>query len=553
MLERLEIENFILIEKMHLDFCGSFCAITGESGSGKTMILKALNALRTGKVGQDWFFDPDKQIRLLAVISADDANGFPPDALSLLEDNSIVPDSGEIIFERTFSHDKVSSFIQGSRKPSALFSKIISHFVVQNYQREESRVLEKGYALNYLDVFSGTTGDRDLLRGVRSEYAAIMRRIDEVKREFDQSVGDKDFLEHAIEEISQADIKPDEDELIREKLKFARDRVSMLNSARHACDMFSHGPDCMMNSIRLAALDFESISRKDERVLPLCERMESLSAEIEDVAEAIRNYCERQERDDVSQDMLIARQDVLSRLKRKYGSGSLENVLSFKVDAQGKLDLISDSDVSLEKMRNEAALMHDRIASMQAELDAKREKMKQKAEKRIESILSKLSMGSVRFEIDLRKSERVDSDSSADFYITLNKGKGRSLLRETASGGEISRIFLAMLCACDEKGCECEVFDEIDAGLSGELAKQLAKYLKDLSHKRQIIAVTHQAVVAAASNCNVGVVKINEGDHAKVKAHVLNDDEKRRELQRIIAGDAASSSDSLDMKDLFGI
>ena len=553
MLERLEIENFILIEKMHLDFNGSFCAITGESGSGKTMILKALNALRTGKVGQDWFFDPDKQIRLSAVISADDANGFPPDVLSLLEENSIAPDSGEIIFERVFSRDKMSSFIQGSRKPSALFGRIISHFVVQNYQREESRILEKGYALNYLDAFSGTIGERDSLRGVRSDYAAVMRKIDEARRELDQSISDREYLEHAIEEISQADIKPEEDELIREKLRFARDRESILNSARHAHDMFSHGPDCMMNSIRLAALDFESISRKDEQVLPLCERMESLSADIEDVADAIRKYCERQERDDVPQDVLVARQDLLSKLKRKYGSGSLENVISFKADAQRKLDLISDSGAFLEKMQKEAASMRDRIMRMQAELDAKREKMGRKAEKRIESILSKLSMGSVRFEIELTRSDSVDSDSSADFYITLNKGKGRSLLRETASGGEISRIFLAMLCACDDKGCECEVFDEIDAGLSGESAKQLAGYLKGLSQRRQIIAVTHQAVVAAASNCNVRVVKTNKGEHAKVEAHVLNENEKRRELHRIIAGDAASSSDSLEMKDLFGI
>ena len=550
MLKRLEIDNFILIDKVRLDFDGSFCCITGESGSGKSMILKALNSLRTGKIEPDWRFDSERDVRLSAVISIRN-DVATPELISLFEDNSIELESGEIIFERVFGSGRMSSFVQGYRKPAAVFNKMLSLLIAQNFQRDEARILEKGYALQYLDSFSGTVLECENLKRLRSDYVSLLRKMEMERRALEKSLDDKEYLEHAVSEISAAGIVPNEDEQIRAKLKSLRDRESVLAGAKHAHDVFSHGPASVVNSIRIVSLDYESIMRKDESVSRICDRICNLSAEAEEVAEIIRKHYEELQSDDSSPESLVNRQDALSRLKRKYG-GTLESVLAFKSEAQNKLEMISDSDAKLRKVEREAELLEADILAKQDSLDSKRDAKRIEAEKTVDGILGRLSMKDARFEIRLEKSRDAQSGSSAEFFICVNKGKGSVPLNEVVSGGEMSRIFLAMLCAVGGSGSECEIFDEIDAGLGGQSASNLAQYLKDLSANNQIIAVTHQAIVAAKADCNVRVWKKMKGGRTVVEAEVMSADQKKKELQRMIAGDVALSQ-SAGMEELLRV
>lgn len=530
MIRELKINNLAIIKDVELEFNEKFSSLTGETGAGKSMILDGLALITGSRANTSAIRQGTDKLLVETVISINDNL---KDKLSNEYDNIDFSDNELIIYREITTEGKNKIDINGKRVTLSTLSNIMEQVVDIVGQHENQYLLNKKYHRSLLDAFVGV--DEFNLKEIVSKIKRLNSQILEIEDEVKNSIEKKDYYEHIVKEINDAELYEGLDDELEESYNLA------FNSGR-----INEGLANLDNILN--EYIFPNLKNAISSVYKLTEfkNIEEIVERLEEAREILNDVNNSIEIDDEEYDMeeLSNKLNYITKLKKKYGD-SIKEILEYKQDIENKLDKIEYSDIDIEKLKKEKKIYIDKYMDLSYKLSEKRKIVASNIEKKINLQLLDLNMKDAEFKIKFSTKQGYYEEGidEVEFLIKTNKGQDYSRLDKIASGGELSRIMLALKIVFSEvDNLSSLVFDEIDAGISGETIKLVAKKLKDLSSKVQVICVTHSANIASVSDEQFLIYKTSNDKETNTSIKKLNYDERIEEISRIIAGENANSS-----------
>lgn len=540
MLTQLHIENIAVIEKADIEFGGGLTVLTGETGAGKSIIVDSLSAVLGARTSRELVRSGAEYGIVSAVFETDAAAKW-------FEENDFEPED-EIIIRRKISADgKNSCRVCGNPVTVSQLRQLGSLLLDIHGQNDGRQLMDEASHLAYLDGFGKTGKERSLFAEAYKEYAVCKREIDRLSMDEAEKERLADSLRYRIEELENAQLRVgEEDELIarRELLRNSEKLTEALDgaySALYACDE---------NAASLIDEASALVSRAaviSDGLRETADILGNASALIYDAAERIRDFRDGLEFSPDEYDRIETRTALLKRLSRKYNTDE-KGMLELLDDSRKELSMLEYSDDMLKKLERQLRERKDNCIKKAAELTNSRTEAAKKLEARICSELRDLSMPSVRFKVSVEPIEnelgfdRTGADN-VRFLISANAGMELGRISKIASGGELSRIMLAMKTAfSDNDPIETMVFDEIDTGVSGIAAQRVGEKMSDLSRGKQVLCITHLPQIAALADSHDKIEKAERSGKTFTVVKELDRQGRRMELARLYGGDIVTET-----------
>ena len=534
MLKFLHIENIAVIERSDIEFTDGFNVLTGETGAGKSIVIDAINAVLGERTSKELIRAGCDTAEVSAVFG-----GLDGKTVEALRRSGTEPDEdGNIIIRRKLSASG-KGLIKLNNKPiTATELREIGKLLVNIHgQHDNQALLDPEHHLDYIDAVA----DDDPIKG---KYYAEFREFNRIRRELEVTETDEDekrrqtdLLKYQINELESAAVKPGEYSELKKKIEIAKGwqaTVEALLSAYNALN----GDDDKYGAGSLAENAAKSLSSlKNPEWEKRAEKLLEAAEIIGDVKDGISDFLDNPAFSEIDRDAVNARLDTLERLMAKYG-GSEEKMLEFLSDAQKKLEDIRFSDKRAEELSELLDRSTERLVALGAKLTAARRAAAADFEKQVCGILGYLNMPDVRFTVKTETGRYTKRGcDTAEFMISANKGENVKPLAKIASGGELSRVMLAIKSVLlDRDSVGTMIFDEIDTGISGYTAGKVGVQLRRVSRNRQVICVTHLAQIAAMADNHLLISKTSSGGRTFTAVEPLCGDGRINEIARIMSG-----------------
>lgn len=535
MLSELTIENIAVIDKVTINFTCGFNCLTGETGAGKSIIIDAINCITGEKTSRDLIRSDEKFAKVTAVFC-----DLPTDAAELLSENDIPNDESELIVSRKITRDGKNTCRVNDCPVTVAFLRRLGDMLVNIHGQNDSKnLLDSDIHFSYLDLFGST---QELLNEYRDDYRSLSEIRSEIKRlsvNEAEKLKEIDMLDFQINELSSANIYVGETEELKNKRNTGRNARKIAESLMNAYS-YLNGDDTASGAFSLAdnaADELESISDYVPDVSEYAETLRDMSSTMLETANDLKTRLDGISFTENELNAIEDRLDFLNRLSRKYGD-SEEKMLSYLEKAQlrrKEIDIAEDRLFELNNLFDEKA---DKAKKSAKALSKKRREIAVEFSERVCSELKFLDMPNVNFTVaDTIVPLNYNGVDSMCFMFSANKGEDVKPLSKIASGGEMSRVMLAIknvLSECDN--INTLIFDEIDTGISGRAAEKTAMKLYEVSRGRQVICVTHLAQLAMFADSHFLIAKSSENGKTYTTVNKLEIDERCAELARISSG-----------------
>ena len=541
MLELLHIENIAIIEHADIAFGSGFNALTGETGAGKSIVIDALGAVLGQRTSRELLRTGAEK----AFVSA--TFGGVPAELPGLEENGLAPEEdGTLLLQRELYGDgKNVCRVSGRPVTVAQLRRIGASLLNIHGQHDGQQLLDEEQHLFYLDRFGRVDAELTAYRERFDAWRATKREMDALKMDEAEKARRVDMLHHQIDELERADLQEGEEETLLARRNILRNGEKFL-SAISAADACLNGGDESLgavSAIKEAEDALRGLRNLGDEFVELSDRLESLRCEAYDLAETIHDKKDEYDFSPQELDAVESRCDQLYRLKKKYGS-SVEEMLAYLERSREELDRIEYADDRLAQLAEKCTAQERAAREAAHALTDKRRAAAKELETRISRELSELDMPKLRFSIDFQEKElSEDGTDTVEFLMSANVGEDLRPIRKIASGGELSRIMLALKnVLAEQDSVMTMVFDEVDTGVSGRAAQRVAEKLARLSRTRQVLCVTHLPQLTAMADVHFGVEKGEENGRTLTRVRELDRAARRAEIARMSGGDQPSET-----------
>lgn len=536
MLRELSIENLAVIEKASIAFDDKLNVFTGETGAGKSILIGGINAILGGRVSKDIVrAGADK-----AVVTGlfDD---LPQTVIDKLFENGFTAED-ELLLQRDIHSDgKSTARINGRATTVAILRDIASELIDIHGQHDNRLLMDSDNQREILDNY-GRNGE--LLReyGVAfKEFSALSRKIKEVSRKKTESLEKAELLRERLEELDRYNFSADEEETIKQKLEQLRNAEYISENLYNAQTAISGDDDTdgaysLLEHCRDSVL---SLSDTIPELEKLSERISDMLIELEDIREEIVQHIPDDDEDTAGMlSVYEERLSVILRLRRKYGA-ELSEILENSEKWRTELYEIDNGDDIIEELTEKKKEAGEKVKQLAAELTKSRKKAADELAKRISSELTFLDMPDIRLVFDISQDKvTLSGMDKVEILISVNKGEELKPMSKIASGGELSRIMLAIKnVLADTDKLHTMIFDEIDTGISGRAATKVGIKLHEAAKNRQILCVTHLAQIAAMADTQLLIKKTSDDKRTYTAVTKLDFDGRKKEIARIISGD----------------
>ena len=539
MISRLHIENIAVIESADIDFRNGFIALTGETGAGKSILIDSINILLGNRASKDLVRTGCSK----AFVSAefDDVEG-----LEKLFSEYGVPDegNGSIFLSRELSVEVKSVARVNSRPvPASVLKEFGKRLITIHGQQDNGTLLDTSTHLSFLDAYAKNSSEINEYRTAYRNFRSIKKEIDKLTLDDDEKARRVDTLTYQINEIEAAEPVEGEDEDLADRKKVLLGTEKIIESLSAARTILSDGEYNVSEMFSQAVSNLESISEFSDELEDFASRSENVLAEIDSLADDVRMLADRFDFNPRELDEIEDRLGVINSLKRKYGR-TIGEINSYLADAKAKLAQIEYSDEAILKLDAELAKAHDELVAKAKVLTDSRKKAAEEISREVTKELSELEMPKVRMQVRTdKKKYSFDGADDVEFLISTNVGENVKPLSAVASGGELSRIMLALRKILSSSAQnETLIFDEIDTGVSGKASVRIAQKMKQMSKTAQVITVTHLAQIAAYADEHLKIEKKDDGQRTFTTVTELDEKGRIEELARLLGGDIASSA-----------
>jgi len=542
----LRVENYAVIDNVAVQFASGLNLLTGETGAGKSILIDALALLLGDKASADAVRHGTDKAVVAAVFEAESK------ALdAVLQENGLDADESQIILRREIaSGGKGRVFINNQPATVAVLRQLAPHLAVIHAQNEAVLSFDAASRLALLDGFAGC--DLASVAGAFAAWNTIRNRIADLERDEQDRLRLMDLWNFQRKEIAAANLHPEEDAKLEAEKRLLANSERILSNAMGACDALYEGNVSASALIRSAARQLEELARVDENFRDALTQLDSARITVEDIGQTLRDYAEDIE---ASPERLAEVEDrlaALDRLKRKYGP-SLDEVIAFGAELDRKLSEMENKDDVLRRLRAELAQAAQRYLASARALSRHRYEAARKLEKQVESEVNELAM-KARFKVELAGSDEDRNWTSRGFdtvqyLFSANPGEPLAPVEEIASGGELSRVMLALKTTVEagitghgrsharrDIGQRTLVFDEIDAGIGGRAAEAVGRKLKQLAVTKQVLCITHLPQIASFADQHFMIEKKEAGGRTRTSVRALDPAQRTKELARMISG-----------------
>lgn len=547
MLLELRVENYAVIDNIAVEFAPGLNLLTGETGAGKSILIDALALLLGDKASSDAIRHGADKAVVSAVFEADS-----PAMAAVLETNGIDSEDEQLILRREIAAGgKGRVFINNQPATVTVLKQLAPYLAVIHAQNVAMLAFDAASRLALLDAFTGA--DTSAVSAAFDNWNQVRHRIADLERDEHDRLRLLELWNYQRKEIADARLQPDEDAKLEAEKRVLANSERVQGAAMAACEALYEGDASASASIRSAAKQIEDLSRFDEQFRAKLAELESARITVEDIGQTLRDYAAGIE---ASPERLAEVEDrlaALDRLKRKYGP-KLEDVIALGAELERKLNEMENKDEVLRQLRIELAKAADAYLNAARTLSRRRYESAKKLERLVESEINELAM-EARFKVEVSGADEEGNWTAAGFdhaqyLISANPGEPLGPVEEIASGGELSRVMLALKTTIEAgqgsrskhngaRGGSAQrtlVFDEIDTGIGGRAAEAVGKKLKQLARTKQVLCVTHLPQIASFADQHYLIEKRESGGRTKTSVRLLDSEDRTREIARMISG-----------------
>ena len=544
MLLFMNIKNVALIEKLDIEWKPEMTVLTGETGAGKSIIIDCVNLLLGARSDKTLIRYGAEKAHIQGLFSVSD------DIIKMLEAEGIESDGNSVLIDRELSQEgRNICRINGIMTTQNFLKELGTQLINIHGQQDNQALLMPEKHIDFLDEYAKTdlSGYTELYKK-RKEILSQLEKLDKNEQERIQRI---DLLSYQTNEIAAADIRIGEEAELKEKKTIIDNSEKLAASLNEAYNSL-YGDSCAYDLIGHASSALERVSGIDGGIDEVISRIADAKYTIEDAVHEIGNFLSGLDFDENEQNRVEERLDIISRLEKKYG-GSEAAVLQFLDNALSELDSLKNYEQQTEALLKELDGINGKLTQEAAKITKVRKNAAELLRKEVEKALSELDMQKARFEVILKETEFSPKGAeTAEFMICPNVGEEMKPLVRIASGGELSRIMLAIKSiVCDN--VDTLIFDEIDTGVSGSAAKKIAVKLKGLAEKKQVICVSHLPQLAAAANSHFVVSKSVNGDRTVTDIKRLSQEERVYEIAHMIDGNELTETAVIHAREMMGI
>jgi len=543
LLAELSIKNFAIIESLTVSFERGLTVLTGETGAGKSIIIDAIHLLAGARGSSEFVRYGEKRAELEALFLLDD-NNHP--VYQKCEEFGIDVSDGMIILRRDMSSTgKSICRINGKLVTIAVLREVGQLLVDIHGQHDNQELMNEENHLSLLDQYGGQEV-KDALEAyldVYRHYDSLKKKITQLSENEQEMAHRLDLLQFQLDEIEKAELQPKEDELLQEEKNQISNYEKIYDALQNGYNSL-HGEQKGLDWIGLAMSQLENVGQINSTLKDLSETVSNAFYMLEDISYQLRNELESLEFDPGRLNYVEGRLNEINTLKRKYGQ-SVEEILTYSAKIEDEIDTIQNKDSHLTKLQKELHSITEDLSIEAKNLSMIRQKHAKLLVNEIHQELKELYMEKTSFDVNTKEKRNNVNEikytstgaEEIEFYISTNPGEPLKPLNKTASGGELSRIMLAMKSIFSQhQGITSIIFDEVDTGVSGRVAQAIAEKIYRVSNGSQVLCITHLPQVAAMADTHLYIAKETKSGRTKTSVKPLVEDEKVKEIGRMIAG-----------------
>ncbi|MFP4378434.1 MAG: DNA repair protein RecN [Spirochaetales bacterium] len=547
MLEELSIQNYALIDRLTVQFTPGMNVLSGETGAGKSILVGSLSLLHGARASVDVIRTGTEEARVAGTFSVAGNH----EALTWLEEHGIEPEDDAVIIRRTVkSTGRGSIYVQSSPVTRKDLAELTSVIFDIHGQHEHQSLLSEDNHRRVLDRYGGFEDEARAFTAAFTELSSLKRRFETMESNERRRAREMDILQFAVQEIEEARLKPTEEEELDNEKRVLSQHEKLFSALDELYDSVSENRGGALNQLRTARAAMDQVTSIDEGLVDAARRLEDLFFELEDVGEIVRDYRNGIEFSPDRLEQVESRLTQIHRLEKKYGA-TIPEVLAYYEEAKAQLEGFETWEEDKELLRGEIKEREQALLKRAQQLSGKRKEAAGRLAARILESVRQLGMPKTSFEVAVepRKGENGRPSCGAygldviSFLISPNPGEPMKPLAEIASGGEISRVMLALKRALAENDhIASMVFDEIDTGIGGEVAVSVGEHLYELSREKQVLCITHLASIAARADTHITVQKRERNGRTVTDIARVEGDSRVDEISRMLAGDRTGSA-----------
>jgi DNA repair protein RecN (Recombination protein N) len=555
MIEELSIQNYALIDRLTVSFTEGMNVLTGETGAGKSILVGSLSLLRGARGDTSTIRTGTEEARVAGTFRTDGN----PDVVAWLAERGIESDEGVLIIRRTVKRSgRGAIYVQSTpitRKDLVELSSLL--FDIHGQHEHQTLISEESHR-RVLDRFGGLEEDAAHLNREFTELSALKKRFEHMEANERQRLREMDILQFAADEIDDARLVEGEEEELENERRMLSQHEKLFAALDEVIDSVAENRGGSLAALRTARASMETVTSIDEGLSDAARRLEDLFFELEDVGEVVRDYRNGIEFSPDRLEQVESRLVLIHKLEKKYGT-TIGEVLAYAEEARTQLEGFETWEQDKDKLRAEIKEREQTVLKLAGDLSSRRKEAATRLAERILASVHVLGMPKTKFvvSVETRRSESGRPSCGPhgldviSFLISPNPGEPLKPLSEIASGGELSRVMLAIKRALSENDhVGCMVFDEIDTGIGGEVALAVGEHLYELGREKQILCITHLASIAARADAHMLVQKAERGGRTVTEVSRVDGSGRVDEIARMLAGDRTGSASRNHAEDL---
>lgn len=548
MLKQLHISNYALIDQTEILFPEGLTVITGETGAGKSILLGALGLVLGDRADLSALGDKTKKCVIEATF---DISGHE---LKELFENAELEFANQTIIRREINPDGRSrAFVNDSPANLQAIKSLAEKLIDVHSQHETLLLNSASFRFDVLDSFAGIRNLRDEYNRTYKDFCNLRTELKELQNEEQHFIKERDFLQFQYNELEQAQIKTGELQELEQESAQLENAETIKGNLFQVYNALLEGELSVLSQITQVKNWLSGLNKYGAEFNTLSERINSLLIELKDIASEAQDLGEAANTDPLRLETVNSKIDLLNRLFKKHGVTSEEGLMRVLHETGVKLESIGNVEERIARVSKELSLAQDRVLKLAADLSEKRKKKIPDFEKNISTMLADLSMPNARFEIELIQNKEPGPFGTDElkFLFSANKGAELKELHKTASGGELNRLMLCIKSqTAKSAGLATIIFDEIDTGVSGDVAFRIGKILADMGKRMQVISITHLPQIAGKGNSHLFVFKEDLDKRTVSRIKPLSTDERVKEIAKMLSSGTPSAAALKNAKEL---
>ena len=534
MLKRLSISNYALIDQIEILFDQGLTIITGETGAGKSIILGALSLILGERADSSSIRNKERKTVVEAVFDIKDYN-----LKSFFQENDIDYYEDELIARREINpNGRSRAFVNDGVVGLATLKELMTRLVDIHSQHSNMLLSRPSFQLSILDNIAGHYDDLNSYSDIYNNYRDTERKLNELRDNYDRNRSEEDYLRFQLNQLQETNLKPGEDEELEQQQRRLANATSLKEDLWKVINILNGEEQSLLDQLQDVHHSLAAAEENLEEVAGMSERVANSLIDLKDIAQSISSIEENLNNDPAVLQQVEDRLNAIYSLERKHNVKTVNELLELQAQYQERLEAIDCSEERINAMQQQLDGQRSEALKLAQVISERRKKAAAEFSTKLIPLAQNLGMKNLQFHVDFKNVEiNASGCDNVDFLFAFNKNQALMPVKETASGGEISRLMLCIKSVIAQSmSLPTIIFDEVDTGVSGEIAHKIGDMMGDIAHHIQVVAITHLPQVAAHSNSHLRVFKTDTATQTVTSVERLNDEEHVTEIARMLSG-----------------